>query len=91
MFGGKNKMKEQKASPKTLNQIRKEKKKQICKIFTRRSIHADLSDRDQDKCLIEWLQQNVKKIFYKNLMPDLSGETQKAIEKSFKELLEELK
>ena len=38
----------------------------------------------------EWLQQNVKKTFYKNLMPDFSGETQKKIEKSIKELLNDL-
>ena len=50
-----------------------------------------LTPKQVIKIVEEWLPPNVKKTFYKNLMPDFSGKIQKAIEKSIKELLEELK
>lgn len=59
--------------------------------FGRDDIVEQFVDDIIENVVEEWLQKNVKDIFYKNLMPDLSGKTQRKIEKSIKELLEELK
>lgn len=42
---------------KTLKQIRQKKREEISEIFPRRPKHADLTEREDDECIKEWLIQ----------------------------------
>ena len=71
---------------KTLKQIRQRKKEEIHKIFQRRPLHASLEEKEEDECLIEWLQQkqqnNEKRI--------INCYNKKLIREEYDGLLEEL-
>ena len=45
----------------TLKQIRQKKREKLAS-YTRRPVHAGLTEQEEDECLIEWLKQKHKLI-----------------------------